>query len=812
MFSELKSPFCSDCDLSKKCHTPEMKPLGPERVDIYILGEFPSERDDLIGKPFSGQSGEILRTILEYLKIDPVKIRFGNATQCKADKDGATDIQINACRSKVFADIKKAKPKVIIAMGNAAIKSLFNRSEPGIHAWRGNIVPLHDLNCWVVPVFPMSKILKDGVSDNKIQWTKGTNYTDSLKVLREDLSIVRDLTTVPLPKIKPFKIIKLLTYQAVTSFFDMADNKDFFMFDIETIGLKPYFEHSKILTSAVTFDGETVYAFPISYHTHIDKKKYWTDEQEKQIKSRFSDLLINLRSIKGIHNSVFEMEWSKAILGIDIVNIEDSMLQKYILDCRNGTHSLDFLAFVNFGVSWKTYPDSIMEDLTQLPIEELLDYNAKDSIWEYRLFKKQEKILEKDEKLNNCYREQLETARTIAQMQFDGACTNEESRDKLLKGYVIEREGIEKELLSLDSVIEFKNKYGKVPALKSNSKDIPIILFQIENLDSVKKTKKSGKPAVDKEVLATYVGQSRFCELLLKFREYSGIEGKILKGYKDCIFPDGKYHTNFYPIETRRLGSSNINLQNLDKRKHPEIRQIIVAPDGYVLIIFDYAQLEARVLAALSNCRKLIDAIKTGYDIHMVKTIEIWGEEVIKNATPKAVKMMRYRAKNEFVFPSFYGAKPPATAKRLGISESKAERLLEKLWFDFPEILEWQQGILKIYEKKRYVEIPPGRRRYAPLTTNEILNTPVQGGAASIVSKVMNKISRRDYWIYLNCHDELIMCVKEQDAKDAIEEIQGIMEMKQYDFMIDVPLVVEGSIGNNWFDIFSIKEIFNNAN
>src|SRR3972149_1525304 len=741
MFSELKSPFCSDCDLSKKCHTPEMKPLGPERVDIYILGEFPSERDDLIGKPFSGQSGEILRTILEYLKIDPVKIRFGNATQCKADKDGATDIQINACRSKVFADIKKAKPKVIIAMGNAAIKSLFNRSEPGIHAWRGNIVPLHDLNCWVVPVFPMSKILKDGVSDNKIQWTKGTNYTDSLKVLREDLSIVRDLTTVPLPKIKPFKIIKLLTYQAVTSFFDMADNKDFFMFDIETIGLKPYFEHSKILTSAVTFDGETVYAFPISYHTHIDKKKYWTDEQEKQIKSRFSDLLINLRSIKGIHNSVFEMEWSKAILGIDIVNIEDSMLQKYILDCRNGTHSLDFLAFVNFGVSWKTYPDSIMEDLTQLPIEELLDYNAKDSIWEYRLFKKQEKILEKDEKLNNCYREQLETAKTIAQMQFDGACTNEESRDKLLKGYVIEREGIEKELLSLDSVIEFKNKYGKVPALKSNSKDIPIILFQIENLDSVKKTKKSGKPAVDKEVLATYVGQSRFCELLLKFREYSGIEGKILKGYKDCIFPDGKYHTNFYPIETGRLGSSNINLQNLDKRKHPEIRQIIVAPD-------------------------------------------------------------------EFVFPSFYGAKPPATAKRLGISESKAERLLEKLWFDFPEILEWQQGILKIYEKKRYVEIPPGRRRYAPLTTNEILNTPVQGGAASIVSKVMNKISRRDYWIYLNCHDELIMCVKEQDAKDAIEEIQGIMEMKQYDFMIDVPLVVEGSIGNNWFDIFSIKEIF----
>src|SRR4030065_887742 len=355
------------------------------------------------------------------------------------------------------------------------------------------------------------------------------------------------------------------------------------------------------------------------------------------------------------------------------------MLQKYVLDCRNGTHSLDFLAFVNYGVSWKTYPDSIMEDLTQLPIEELLDYNAKDSIWEYRLFKMQEKQLNKDKVLDMCYREQLETAKTIAQMQYDGACTNEESRDKLLKGYVIERENTEKELLSLDSVIEFKNKYGKVPALKSNSKDIPIILFQIENLESFKKTKKAGKPAVDKEVLATYIGQSRFCELLLKFREYSGIEGKILKGYTESVFPDGKYHTNFFPVETGRLSARNINLQNLDKRKHPEIRQIIVAPDGYVLLIFDYAQLDARVLAALSNCRKLIDAIKTGYDIHMVKAVEIWGQDVIGKATKSAVKLMRYRAKNEFVFPSFYGAKQPATAKRLGISESKAKRLIEKL-------------------------------------------------------------------------------------------------------------------------------------
>src|SRR3990167_9390509 len=111
MFSELKSPYCTLCDLSKKCKSPEMPPIGDENVDIYILGEWPSERDDLMGKPFKGDSGEVLRTILEYLKINPERVRYNNAVNCKAVGDGPTDVQINMCRSKVLADIKKAKPK-----------------------------------------------------------------------------------------------------------------------------------------------------------------------------------------------------------------------------------------------------------------------------------------------------------------------------------------------------------------------------------------------------------------------------------------------------------------------------------------------------------------------------------------------------------------------------------------------------------------------------------------------------------------------------------------------------------------------------
>ncbi len=781
-------------------------PSGPIDSQIYVLGDFATERDVLVGKPFSGESGEIFKTILEYLKINPEKIRYNVAVNFKTeDKEGPSDIQINECREEVFKDVTLTKPKVIVACGNQALKCLFERSEPGIFGWRGHLVPSHKFNCWVVPVFPMRTILKDGISDNKIQWTKGTNHTDTLRVLREDLSIVLDLIKFPVPEVKPYKIVKLKQFNEVLAFLEDINKKDFFMLDFETLGLKPYFKESCILSISFSFDDKTAYTFPVSYFDY-SKKKFWDTQQEQTILNRLKVVLTNPKNVKGIHNSVFEMEWSKAILGIDITNIEDSMLQKYILDCRTGTMNMDFLTFVNYGISHKIYPNSIMSNLTQLPIDDLLDYNGKDTIFEYRIYKMQEKQLKKNEILYTVYKEQLETAKTIAQMQFDGACTNAESREKLLIGYKNNRESLEKELLNLDSVKEFRNKYGKVPALKSNSKDIPRILFGIEGLDPFKKTDK-GNLSVDKEVLSIYSDKSEFCELLLKYREFSGIEGKVLKSYTECVFPDEKYHTSFFPVETGRLSAKNINLQNLDKRKHPEIRQIIVAPEGFVLIIFDYAQLEARVLAALSNCRSFIEMIKNNYDIHMAKAIEIWSEEIIKNATEKEVKLMRYRAKNEFVFPSFYGAKPPATAKRLAISESKAEQLLQKLWHDFPEILEWQQEILKIYDKKRFVEIPPGRRRYAPLTTNEILNTPVQGGAASIVCKAMNTLSRRSLWLYLNCHDELVACVKEKEAKYVIEEMQTVMETKQYDFLLDTPLVVEGSCGFDWYNTFPVKEI-----
>ena len=326
------------------------------------MGEYPTDREDLIGKQFSGgQSTELLKTILNYSGIDPSKVRYYNSVNCKVATN-PTDLQINACREKVWNDIKKVQPKVIIALGNSALKSLFYKSEPGILGWRGRVIPFYEFNCWVLPTFSHVKVVQDGIPDNEKYWTKDTNYTDTLKVFREDLSIIKDLIKVPLPKIKDYKINKLLNFEDVIKLFDIAETKDFFVFDFETLGLKPYFPESCILSIALTFDGEEAFAFPISYYDFFSKKKHWSDYQEKQILNRLSHLLSKQNSHKIVHNLVFEQEWSYAILNTKIENLGDSLLQNYILDNRERTHSLAFLVFAKYGVRWKNYPDNIMSN------------------------------------------------------------------------------------------------------------------------------------------------------------------------------------------------------------------------------------------------------------------------------------------------------------------------------------------------------------------------------------------------------------------------------------------------------------------
>lgn len=123
----------------------------------------------------------------------------------------------------------------------------------------------------------------------------------------------------------------------------------------------------------------------------------------------------------------------------------------------------------------------------------------------------------------------------------------------------------------------------------------------------------------------------------------------------------------------------------------------------------------------------------------------------------------------------------------------------------------WQETVLDGYRKNLYVETLGGRRRRGAMTPNEAINLPIQGTAAEIVCTAMTALSVESEILddpelqpALNVHDDLTSFLSDQGLMSKIDHIARIMCKPRFDY-INVPLVVEASIGPNWADLEEIK-------
>ncbi len=222
---------------------------------------------------------------------------------------------------------------------------------------------------------------------------------------------------------------------------------------------------------------------------------------------------------------------------------------------------------------------------------------------------------------------------------------------------------------------------------------------------------------------------------------------------------------------------------------------------------FDFGQIEARCIAMFSRDRVFTKALWENYDIHME-----WAERLAyaypdriggkKNLSDKAaMKAFRGDVKNQFVFPLFFGASLRKSSNELQIPVEVVKPLYDEFWQTFEGVKAYQQRMERDYKKKGYVECLTGRRRRAPLSYNQIINSPVQGTASDIVVDGMNRLSETEIWDFqanLNIHDSLTFVIDEDDLENHAEVIIRAMLDCRFDW-INVPLTVEASIGTeNW--------------
>lgn len=260
------------------------------------------------------------------------------------------------------------------------------------------------------------------------------------------------------------------------------------------------------------------------------------------------------------------------------------------------------------------------------------------------------------------------------------------------------------------------------------------------------------------------------------------------------------------------------NMQNFPSRTDSWVREQIEAPDRYTIVAADFGQLEMCGAAMASRDSVLVKALWDNYDTHMEwagKLAKLCPERVEGDfSNPKIAKAFRSLIKNKVVFPAIYGATNKSMAGYLSIEQHYIDDLMDEFWDTFKGIKSWHKRLLNDYRRLGYVETLTGRRRNHPLTSNEAINSPIQGTASDIVIDAMNRLSFKasteDMWHLhpiLNIHDDLTFIVPDSKLEESIETIYKTMLYKSFDF-INVPLSVEVKLGKDWFRMEEIGKFW----
>jgi DNA polymerase-1 len=217
----------------------------------------------------------------------------------------------------------------------------------------------------------------------------------------------------------------------------------------------------------------------------------------------------------------------------------------------------------------------------------------------------------------------------------------------------------------------------------------------------------------------------------------------------------------------------------------------------------DYSQIELRVLAHLSRDPVMVEAFRTGQDIHVRTAMEVFGV-----AADGVTDDMRRKSKT-INFGVIYGMGETALAKRLDIPRKQAAAFIEAYFERYKGVTAFMTRTLEEAKREGRVRTILGRLRVLPDLHNSdrmrrayaeriAQNTPIQGTAADILKLAMVKLRDpvvKGARMVLTVHDELDFEVPAELAEEAAQKIRSVMESV---VALDVPLVVDVGWGRSW--------------
>ena len=344
----------------------------------------------------------------------------------------------------------------------------------------------------------------------------------------------------------------------------------------------------------------------------------------------------------------------------------------------------------------------------------------------------------------------------------------------------------------------------------ASPKQLQVVLFEELKLPKTKKIKTGF--STDAESLEWLFSTTKHPVLasLLRIREVGKLRTTV-EGLLNSTKADSRIHTTFQQTTTAtgRLSSTEPNLQNIPIRSDEgrRIRNCFIAQEPFVdLLTADYSQIEMRIMAHLSDDKGLLEAFRTGEDLHSTVGAQVFDVPVSKVDADmrRQIKAMSYGLA--------YGLSSYGLANQLDISPTDASILMSKYFERFGGIQDYLKEVVKIAREKGYTETILGRRRYLPDLNHEnrgrremaermALNAPIQGSAADIIKVAMLNVEKAmrsenlSSRLLLQVHDELIFEV----AKGEHEAMEALVRKQMGSaFELKAPLDVNIGFGKSW--------------
>ncbi|GAA3615748.1 DNA polymerase I [Marihabitans asiaticum] len=343
-------------------------------------------------------------------------------------------------------------------------------------------------------------------------------------------------------------------------------------------------------------------------------------------------------------------------------------------------------------------------------------------------------------------------------------------------------------------------------------KQLQAVLFDTLGLPKTRRTKTGY--TTDAEALADLYAKTEhpFLEALLRHRDAARLRVTV-EGLIKSVSDDGRIHTTYQQTiaATGRLSSTDPNLQNIPIRTEEgrRIRESFVVGQGYdCLLSADYSQIEMRIMAHLSGDEGLIEAFRSGEDLHRFVGSRVFGVEPAE-VTPEMrskVKAMSYGLA--------YGLSAFGLSRQLTISTAEAKGLMDEYFERFGGVRDYLHEVVERARATGYTETMLGRRRYLPdlgsdnrqrreMAERMALNAPIQGSAADVVKLAMlgvhaaleeRELASR---VLLQVHDELVVEVATGE-RDQVEEL--LREQMGGALELEVPLEVSIGAGRSWHE------------